>query len=770
MAKVKISEFDVNPDNNTDINNINIAEGCAPSGINNAIRQLMSDLKEFQTGAGGDPFNGAVNGTVGATTPATGAFTTLSASSTVSGTGFSTYLASPPAIGGTAAAAGAFTSLSASGAFSANGGTTLGDASGDALTINSSAVSIPNGLNFDSNTFVIDATNNQVGIGTSSPLARFNVQRTGIGSETAILLSRTSTSVNDEHSITWRANDLSVDYAAVTGLMTGATAGVLTFKTISSGSTPTERMKIDSSGNVGIGTSSPAEKLDINGNLKMPAASYIDIGSSAGLNTLTLGKTSTSTGDIARQLVISSRYSSANRTLTLTAGNGKADSTIAASSALLFATGGTTERMRIDSAGLVGIGTSSPSYRLDVQNSSNAYIRSLTTTATPIGALYGASSSLTGGLVGTITNHPFLFLTNDTERMRINTSGNVGIGTIAPSAKLEVLANSTDTVFTDQNYPAESSGITILNTSATDSNFTALTFLASNAAATNQSASIIAQSISSGFAPNLIFTQRTASNVNTERMRITSGGNVLIGGTSTTVHPALNRFVSVQSSTNNDIVGYNLYINDGANGRRGSLFLDDNAGVFGLDVTASSGVPDIVFRNNGTEKVRITDTYLRMASGSGGIQFNGDTAAANALDDYEEGTWTPAIETGATQSITYASRGGKYTKIGRQVFCQGFINISSAATYGAFTHLRLSGLPFAVNTAGGSSLSFTYGGTYNTNSYFQLGDITGAEALSNGSAEVFLQRGQFGGTSTVYVLTSNLNTTGFVSFTIQYTV
>lgn len=48
---------------------------------------------------------GAVNGTVGATTPNTGAFTTLSASSTVSGTGFSTYLASPPAIGGTAAAA-----------------------------------------------------------------------------------------------------------------------------------------------------------------------------------------------------------------------------------------------------------------------------------------------------------------------------------------------------------------------------------------------------------------------------------------------------------------------------------------------------------------------------------------------------------------------------------------------------------------------------------------------------------------------------------------
>jgi hypothetical protein len=59
-------------------------------------------------------FNPASPGPIGSTTASSGAFTTLSASSTVSGTGFSTYLASPPAIGGTAAAAGSFTTLSAS--------------------------------------------------------------------------------------------------------------------------------------------------------------------------------------------------------------------------------------------------------------------------------------------------------------------------------------------------------------------------------------------------------------------------------------------------------------------------------------------------------------------------------------------------------------------------------------------------------------------------------------------------------------------------------
>lgn len=65
---------------------------------------------------------GSINGTsIGNSTPSTGAFTTLSVSSTVSGTGFSTYLASPPAIGGTLANTGAFTSLSASGTVSGTG-------------------------------------------------------------------------------------------------------------------------------------------------------------------------------------------------------------------------------------------------------------------------------------------------------------------------------------------------------------------------------------------------------------------------------------------------------------------------------------------------------------------------------------------------------------------------------------------------------------------------------------------------------------------------
>jgi hypothetical protein len=56
MAKNKISEYSSTASNNTDIGGINIAEGCAPSGINNAIRELMAQIKDQQAGTDGDNF------------------------------------------------------------------------------------------------------------------------------------------------------------------------------------------------------------------------------------------------------------------------------------------------------------------------------------------------------------------------------------------------------------------------------------------------------------------------------------------------------------------------------------------------------------------------------------------------------------------------------------------------------------------------------------------------------------------------------------------
>jgi hypothetical protein len=65
MAKTKISEFSATAADNTDITNINIAEGCSPANVNNAIRSLMALLKDQQAGTSGDPFT--VAGTFGLT-------------------------------------------------------------------------------------------------------------------------------------------------------------------------------------------------------------------------------------------------------------------------------------------------------------------------------------------------------------------------------------------------------------------------------------------------------------------------------------------------------------------------------------------------------------------------------------------------------------------------------------------------------------------------------------------------------------------------------
>jgi len=96
------------------INNFNIGATTAGTGAFTTISASSTvSGTGFSTYLASPP-------AIGATTAGTGAFTTLSASSTVSGTGFSTYLASPPAIGSTAANTGAFTTLGATGAITFN--------------------------------------------------------------------------------------------------------------------------------------------------------------------------------------------------------------------------------------------------------------------------------------------------------------------------------------------------------------------------------------------------------------------------------------------------------------------------------------------------------------------------------------------------------------------------------------------------------------------------------------------------------------------------
>jgi hypothetical protein len=70
MAKNKISEYSATPADNTDIGNINIAEGCSPANVNNAIRSLMAQIKDLQAGTSGDTIPLTAGGT-GATSAST---------------------------------------------------------------------------------------------------------------------------------------------------------------------------------------------------------------------------------------------------------------------------------------------------------------------------------------------------------------------------------------------------------------------------------------------------------------------------------------------------------------------------------------------------------------------------------------------------------------------------------------------------------------------------------------------------------------------------
>jgi hypothetical protein len=74
MAKTKISEFSATAADNTDITNINIAEGCSPANVNNSIRSLMALLKDQQAGTSGDPFTVAGTLVASGTLNVTGGF------------------------------------------------------------------------------------------------------------------------------------------------------------------------------------------------------------------------------------------------------------------------------------------------------------------------------------------------------------------------------------------------------------------------------------------------------------------------------------------------------------------------------------------------------------------------------------------------------------------------------------------------------------------------------------------------------------------------
>jgi hypothetical protein len=361
----------------------------------------------------------------------------------------------------------------------------------------------------------------------------------------------------------------------------------------------------------------------------------------------------------------------------------------------------------------VGIGTSSPDAKLHLYNATNGNTLKVEADGNynaRIRIQAGSSNdsflefadpddSDVGEIVYSHSSNSMRFNTNASERMRIDSTGNVGIGTSSPN-----------------NYSANHKSITL------NAPTTPLIDLEVNGTRTG---SFVGTSTNVDINAVANVPLRFLTN-DTERMRIDSSGNLLVGKTSTGGNVEGHQFNSngaayitrdgasvlhvnrktsdgeIISIRKNDVavgsIGVQstdqLYIATPDGSGVGLIFDGDNRKIDPTD-GAGSNLDNAV--DLGTGAYRFKDLYT-----SGGVYLGG-TAAANKLDDYEEGTFTPTVTVG-----TLGDAAGAYTKIGDTVIVYMYMGAFSNRSSGSI--LTINNLPFTsanglANGAGGSIFS-----------------------------------------------------------------
>ena len=346
----------------------------------------------------------------------------------------------------------------------------------------------------------------------------------------------------------------------------------------------------------------------------------------------------------------------------------------------------------------LGIGTSSPTYKIESSGSSNTL---KLVNGTTYDLRFVEQNSLSniysyGSLdlsINTRYSNNIRFKTNDTERMRIDNSGNVGIGTSSPAGQLHVNAANPNVY------------ITCADTGQSDIMF---------GGTSDSDAGIIR------YADNddsfRFFTD------NSERMRIDSSGNLLVGTTDSNltdnttgsgIVAQANGALVVAREANTPFYVNRTGTSDGTlvdfradGGTVGSIGTNGgNLIVQGSTATGKTGIkfggaewiPQDTGANSdggvdlGGSSYRFKDLYL-----SGGVYLGG-TGSANFLDDYEEGAFDITItpETSGSITVTTGFNSLIYTKIGRIVHITGAVGLIGVSSP-VGTYVTIAGLPFTI--------------------------------------------------------------------------
>ena len=391
--------------------------------------------------------------------------------------------------------------------------------------------------------------------------------------------------------------------------------------------------------------------------------------------------------------------------------------------AMLLATSAT-ERMRIDSSGNVNIGSTSNAgfgpLQLGSTSSASTIIQMLGSTSGNNTIHFGDGASGSSRYRGYIQyahgNDSLQFGTVAAERMRIDNSGNLGIGTSSPAHLIDAHGDGTTAQIR-------------VKFNGSDGNRAG--FILENGHTGGRSYGIFAgnNSTGAGLGSSFGIMDNTA---NAYRMIIEgSAGHVYIGHTSglnfgagTTAGITFDPNGALVASRSSDSP---LYLQrSSSDGNMVSLYRD-TAHVGGIGVSSDgasfgNATQHVAMHTNqlapatpthsnldntislGTGSSRFKDLYL-----SGGVYFQGSTTA-NQLDGYEEGTWTPAISYGNIH-VYYAS----YIKIGALVTAYTYVRADSVPSNS--TTFLISGLPFTSHNNSNyyPAGSLGYSGNFNTN-------------------------------------------------------